>query len=132
MEYPALPQIGLPMLIGGAIVGIVINSLLLMWAAGYIGIHDADFGKCFLTSFITMVVHWVVSIPFRHAAFGSGFVLSIVIDAVVSIFFIKFILNTNWGKAFLTYVMMIVIAIVIFIVLGLCCAGGACFLMPKA
>jgi len=132
MEPSSISQIGLPMLLGAGIVGIIINALVLMYAANYMDIPDADFGKCFITSLVTMIVNAIASVPLRNAAFsGRSFIISFAISAIISTIFIKYILNTEWGRAFLTYIVMLVVTIIIFFALGLCCAGGACFLMPR-
>lgn len=118
MDPSSIPDIPIGILILIGIIAVVINSFILMWAAGSVGVHDADFGKCFITVLLSTVISFIL----------SGVIVSIgwIIGFVVSVVVIKYILDVEWGRAVLIYIMMIVISIVIGIVLAIVLAGCMC------
>jgi len=126
MDPSAISQIGLPtLLLGAGIVGIIINALILMYIAKHMDIPDVGFGKCFIASLVPMIANAITSLTLRNPTLKGdrSFIISSAIGVIISTIFIKFILNTDLVRAFLTYIMMLVVTI---IVLFGCCffAGG--------
>lgn len=113
------------------ILGVIINSFILNYAANYIGIADVTYGKCLLAAFCGTVLNTLVGAFFKNSGMSFGpIILSFFLAAVITTTMIKYILNTEWGRAVVTYVAMLVIEIIIAFGLVFCLAGGACCLIP--
>ena len=105
-----------------SIIGIIINSFILLYAANYMGIYYADFGRCFLVSLSSGVISFIP--PFN--AENIGWLLS----AVITIVLIKFIMATSWGRAVLTYIVLIVATLLLACGLTALLVTGSCLCVP--
>lgn len=111
---------------------ILINSIIIQYAANFIGINDVTYSKCLLAAFCGIALNTLVGAFIRNAGLNpAAFTFSFLIAAAITTTMIKFILNTEWGRAILTYLAMLVIEILLGIGIMFCFAGGACCLIPR-
>ncbi|MCD6218166.1 hypothetical protein J7L05_09980 [bacterium] len=125
MTPDAFPMPSPSMIFFIAVIAVVFNTFILMWAAGSMDVPDASFGKCFLTVFFTAIVNAIFGIFFK------GFI-GFVVALLASTTMIKLFLDVEWGRAFMIYIMMLVITIVIAIVLGVVLASCTCLAINAA
>lgn len=128
MESPFMekaPQI--PMWIWFAAVAFasIINGFILMYAAGMLGIDERTYDRCFLCSFLTAITVLIIRFYISKGdILATSSLIAWPVSAIINTIFIKYILRTDWGRAFLTYILTIILGILIGVLLGCLCAGG--------
>jgi hypothetical protein len=90
-----------------------------MYAARYMDIYDAYFGKCFLIAFLYGICSVLFNMP-------SAF-LNWVLSAVICTLLIKYILDESFGRSFLVYIVMVVTSFIVGFFLAILLIGFACF-----
>ena len=122
MGAEGVPEIAAGLIIFILVIATVVNTFAMMWAAGYMDVYDASFGRCFLTALFTMIVQSIVSLVIH------GGVIGWIAGAVVSTTIIKFMLDIEWGRAFMLHIMMTIVLFalgVAFVVVSCMCIGAA-------
>lgn len=114
----------------GAVVGMFIIATIiaafLMWLGAKLAkIENATFGKAILAALVAAAITWVLSLLFSFIPV-VGTMLGLIIGLILTIFAIKAIFSTTFGKAALVWVFHI-IAEIIAIIIGLVTFAGAFF-----
>ena len=126
----SLPKIPPLYYIIAFLVSLIINSFLLSYAANYIGI-EADYGRCLLASLCTLALNAISGVFFRNSSIPGALAMSLAVSAAMAIVMIKYILNADWGRAFMAYIVMIVVGFVVAFVLVCCFTTGTCLMGPN-
>lgn len=92
------------------ILGLVISAFLLWIGTKLAGIHNASFGKAVAAALISIVVLAIVRAAGSYIPLLKG-IIGWVIGILVSVYIIKAVFDTSWGKAFLAWILYIVAVI---------------------
>jgi hypothetical protein len=98
------------MLILGIIIGFFLTAFVLYFIGTILGIENAEFINCVIAVFIYRVLHLVVFfiLPFSAVA-SMNFLIGAVIIVGINSFVIAKVLGTDYGKAILAAIMMLII-----------------------
>ena len=115
-------------IIGGAIIGIFILSILIsgffMWlGAKMAGIKKSTFGRAILAAIAASLITYIVSAVFSVLPV-IGTILGFFIGLLLSLFAIKSVFNTTFGRAFLAWIFNIVAQILAVIIGAALFVGG--------
>jgi len=136
MGVTGVTEIPFSLIVASIVLVAIFNAFMLSYAANYMDIGDVTFAKCIIISLSTGIIAYLLSSsPAHFLPFGLfGKILGWVIGAVIITTIIKFILNTEWDRAFWTYIAMIIVSviarIILAVLLSFCCLSSACFLAP--
>jgi hypothetical protein len=111
---------GLILLIG--FIGLVINTFILSYAANYLNLNNADFGRCFVVCLASTIIGTI----FRVSSISFGWIVS----AIITILLIRLLLTDSLWASILTYIVMVVVTILLACGLGALFATGACICVP--
>ncbi|MCD6216534.1 hypothetical protein J7L05_01600 [bacterium] len=100
-------------------IGIIFNTFILMYAARYMDIYDAYFGKFFLIALLYGICSVLFNMP-------SAF-LNWVLAAVICTLLIKYILNESFGRSLMVYIVMVVTSFIVGFILAILLIGASCF-----
>jgi len=114
----------------GAIVGIFIVATIIaaffMWLGAKLArVENATFVKSILAALAAAAITWIVSLIFSLVPV-AGTIVGFVIGLILTIFAIKAIYATTFGKAVLVWVFHI-IAEIIAVIIGILTFAGALF-----
>jgi len=101
------------------LIGAVISGFFLQWAARTMRIFDATFSKCFIVALIGICADYGLAMLVVSEGYISafvGFLVALFINIAIIVGFFKI----GWGRAFLVYIVMRILSIIIGC---LCCCG---------
>ncbi|MBU7012560.1 MAG: hypothetical protein HXS46_17905 [Theionarchaea archaeon] len=93
----------------GFIVNLIVGTIILHIAASLVKIDDATIVKAFMVALIAAILSAILGL----AGVWGGLVAFILVIAII-----KFIYDTSWLKAFITWIVYIIIVIIVGLILG--------------
>ncbi|MGD2247198.1 MAG: hypothetical protein PVF58_02245 [Candidatus Methanofastidiosia archaeon] len=94
----------------GFIVNLIVYTIVLHIAATLAKIEDTTIMKAFIAALIAAIIGLILGL----VSIWGG-----LIALVIAIVIIKYVYDTSWGKAVLTWIIFIVVSIIIGFILGL-------------
>jgi hypothetical protein len=110
--------------VAGCIVVATAVSAVFIWiGARLAGIDRATFVRSFWAALVSSFFVWALT-GIGAAVFGFGSIAGWIIGVIITLFVLKVVFDTTWGKAFLAWLFhgmaqLLVLVIVVVIVVGL-------------
>lgn len=87
---------------GCIVVATAVSAVFIWMGAKLAGIGGATFGKSFWAALVSSFFVWALT-GIGAAVFGIGTVAGWIIGVIITLFILKKIFNTTWGKALLAW-----------------------------
>jgi len=98
------------------IFSLLITALFLWIGANLAGIKGANFGKAILTALLSVVALTILGLFLSLIPFIGGF-LGLLLGVLLSIYIIKAVFDTSWGKALLAWIFYVIAIVIAFFII---------------
>lgn len=97
------------------IISLLITALFLWIGATLAGIKGASFGKAILTALLSVIGLTILGVFLSFIPFMGDF-LGLLLGVLLSIFIIKAVFDTSWGKALSAWIFYVIAVMIAFFI----------------
>ncbi|RZN50010.1 hypothetical protein EF808_01585 [archaeon] len=114
--------LGLAALLAAVVIFFVVMAFFIWIGAKFAAIKNASFGNAFVSAIGITILTIVLGAVLALLNITSGGLVGTLISILVTVWVIKSVFDTNWGRAFIAWIFSIigafVVGIIIVVVLG--------------
>jgi hypothetical protein len=88
--------------LGLFVAGVIVSAFFIWLGAKIAGVAKATFGKAVWAAIVTSLFVWALT-GIASTLFGVGSVGGWILGVIITLFILKWIYKTTWGKALLTW-----------------------------
>jgi hypothetical protein len=110
------------------VLGVLISAVFILIGAKLAKVQRATFGRAFGAALLVIIINFIVGFLVGVATGGNA-IVGFIVGLLVNLFVIKGVFATSFGKAFLTWIFMILAQIIVFAILAIAGLGAMSTLM---
>ena len=101
--------------VGVFVVATAVSAFFIWIGAKVARVADATFGKAFWAALLCSFLVWALT-GIGSVLFGIGNVAAWILGVLITLFILKWIYKTTWGKAFLTWLFCGVAQVIVLVI----------------
>ncbi|MBU7032945.1 MAG: hypothetical protein HXS53_10470 [Theionarchaea archaeon] len=100
------------------IIALLITAFFIWIGAKLAGIRNASFGKAIIAALVSVIV-LTLMVPLLSLTPLGGGLLGLLLGILISVYIIKAVFDTSWGKAILAWILYVVAVVIAIVIMGI-------------
>jgi hypothetical protein len=109
--------LGLAALLAAVVIFFIVMAFFIWIGVKFAAVKDASFGNAFVAAIGITVLSIVLGAVFVFLNIASGGLIGTLISILVTVWVIKAVFDTGWGRAFIAWIFSIIGAFIVGIIL---------------